>query len=62
MYRHTLNEAVELGAVSVTSCRNGWWKVSFTYQLFAGLFREHAISEGWSIIGSGNVFGVRPTP
>lgn len=62
MYRSEFAEAVEFGATASSICRNGWWKVSFADLELASMFREYASDEGWTTIGSGCVFGVRPTP
>ena len=61
MWKQHLNEALELGAAGTISCRNGWWKVSFADLELASFFREYARDADWTIIGSGLVFGVRPT-
>ncbi len=60
MYRHEFDEALEFGATTSSICRNGWWKVSFADLELASMFREYALDEGWTIIGSSLVFGVRP--
>jgi len=61
MYRHKFDEALELGATAVIRCRNSWWMVLFADFELASLFREYALDEGWTTIGSGLIFGVRPT-
>lgn len=61
MWKQHLDEALELGAIETTSCRNGWWKVSFADLELASFFKTYAKEVGWTIIGSGKVFGIRPT-
>lgn len=60
MYKTEFSEALELGANKLTCCRNGWWRVVFICADTAQFFRAYAEEAGWSIIGSGNIFGVRP--
>ena len=60
MYKTKFTDALELGAIEALSCRNGWWKVSFADLELASMFREYALDEGWTIIGSNLVFGARP--
>ena len=62
MPRDNLSEALELGAVETTCCRNGWWKVSFADLELASFFKQYALDEGWTVIGGNLVLGVRPTP
>ncbi len=54
-------EALELGAVSTSLHRHGWWKVRFDDAELADLFREFCADEKHEVRGNGLVLAVRPT-
>lgn len=55
-----LSDALEIGAMEASQCRNGWMRVLFADLELANMYREDAAEKDWPVIGAGLEFGVRP--